>query len=399
MDSPPDNPVEERKVNLDMDILTKKDLKKLIEKQTDFCVSIYMPTHAYGTETQQGPIRLKNLVREAENQLDGSGWTPPNVYQLLDPIRKLIRNHPFWEHQDNGLALFRSPDEMITYRLPLDFTDTVVVAKKFHLKPLLPLIRSDDRFFVLALSLGQVRLFQGNRYRIAEIEVNLPLGIKEVLKDDDPERQLQHQTLSRTGGGSPALYHGHGDAYDHKHNVLRYFRIVAESVQEVLKDDQAPLLLAGIDYLLPIYQEANTYPFLYDERITGNPEEVSERDLHQQAWEIFRPMFLEQQKDAISIYHHLGSIKPGLISGELKKIVPAAYFGRIDTLFAPKGLNQWGIFLPDTNTVEFHTEATPENEDLLDLAAINTFLNGGSVYSVDPDRVPGESEIAAILRY
>jgi hypothetical protein len=383
-----------------VNILTKKDLKKLMEKRADPCISIYIPTHLYGPETQQDPIRLKNLVREVENQLGEKRWLPPEIDQLLEPIRLLIRDPLFWEHQQVGLALFRSADETIAYRLPLDFSEIAVISKRFHLKPLLPLIMRDDRFYVLAISLGKVRFFQGNRYRLSEIEVSdIPQGIKEALKDDDPERQLQHQTLTRTGGGQPAIHHGHGNAYDPKENALRYFRIVAESIQAVLKDDQAPLLLAGLDYLLPIYREANEYHFLSGEELPGNPEEMNKRDLHPRVWEILQPRFVEQQKEAISIYFHLQSIKPDRISNELQKIVPAAYYGRIDTLFVPLSLQKWGIFLPDTNSVVFQALSTPDNEDLLDFAAIYTFLNGGAVYPVEPDAVPGIAEVAAIFRY
>jgi hypothetical protein len=383
-----------------MSNFTKKDFEKLIAERDNICVSIYIPTDSYGSETQQAPIRLKNLLREVENQLKGIGWKPTDVDQLLDPIQKLIDKHLFWEHQDDGLALFRSPDEWITYKLPFDITQTAVVSNRFHLKPLLSLIRSNDRFYVLALSLGLVRLFLGNRYQVAEIEVpELPQGIEEALKYDDPERQLQHQTLSRTGGGHPAIHHGHGDAYDPKENALRYFRIVAESVQEVLKDDQAPLLLAGLDYQLPIYREANTYPFLYKDDLPGNPEEESVQTLYQKAWDILQPVFSQQQKDAIAIYQRFQSSNPNQVSTNLRKIVPAAYYGRVDTIFVALGIQKWGIFIPDANTIELHTKSTPENEDLLDLAVINTFLNGGDVYPIDPDRVPGKSEIAAIFRY
>jgi hypothetical protein len=34
-----------------------------------------------------------------------------------------------------------------------------------------------------------------------------------------------------------------------------------------------PLLLAGVDYLLPIYREANTTHIWLDKGITGNPDD------------------------------------------------------------------------------------------------------------------------------
>ena len=56
-----------------MDILTKAELEQLMRKEQQWCVSIYMPTHRTGGETQQDPIRLKNLLGEAEKRLSDQG--------------------------------------------------------------------------------------------------------------------------------------------------------------------------------------------------------------------------------------------------------------------------------------------------------------------------------------
>jgi hypothetical protein len=39
------------------------------------------------------------------------------------------------------------------------------------------------------------------------------------------------------------------------------------------------------------------------------------------------------------------------------------------------------------------------NEDLLDASDVHTLLNGGTVYAVEPEQVPGGSLLAAIFRY
>jgi hypothetical protein len=49
-----------------MNTSKREDLMELISEQKGICVSIYMPTHRAGSETQQDPIRLKNLLKEAE---------------------------------------------------------------------------------------------------------------------------------------------------------------------------------------------------------------------------------------------------------------------------------------------------------------------------------------------
>jgi hypothetical protein len=46
-----------------------------------------------------------------------------------------------------------------------------------------------------------------------------------------------------------------------------------------------------------------------------------------------------------------------------------------------------------------HEEAEPGDEDLLDFTAIQTLLNSGMVYAVEPQKVPDEALLAAAFRY
>jgi hypothetical protein len=188
-------------------------------------------------------------------------------------------------------------------------------------------------------------------------------------------------------------------ADDPKDYILRYFHWVDEGLRDLLRDVKAPLVLAGVDYLLPIYKEANTYPYLVDEGIEGNPEELRAEELHQRAWAIVQPRFLEAQKEASAEYKQLAGAGSEQASNDLKKVVRAAYHGRVETLFVAVGLQQWGTFDPETNTVQVHEEAEPGDEDLLDFAAVQTLLNGGTVYAVEPDKVPDEALLAAMFRY
>jgi hypothetical protein len=168
-------------------------------------------------------------------------------------------------------------------------------------------------------------------------------------------------------------------------------------LQKYLKGKRAPLVLAGVEYLLPIYKEANTYQHLVDEGITGNQENSKPEELKSQAWEIVEPLFLQEQQEAIDHYKELTAT--GLTSTDIKEAVPAAYYGRVDQLFVAVGVQKWGSFDPDNNTIDVHSEAELGDEDLLDSAAIQTILNGGTVYAVEPEKVPDEAPLAAVFRY
>jgi len=93
-----------------MNTLSKDELKRLAEEQAGLCVSIFMPAHRVGPETQQDPIRFRNLLRDAEERLIAEGLRVPDARKLLTPAQKLLADGFFWRHLSDGLALFLSPN-------------------------------------------------------------------------------------------------------------------------------------------------------------------------------------------------------------------------------------------------------------------------------------------------
>ena len=78
-----------------MDILNPTALKSLIAQQGKWCVSLYMPTHRAGREQQQDPIRLKNLLAQAETKLLANGLRRPEIQKLMQPAEELLWNKDF----------------------------------------------------------------------------------------------------------------------------------------------------------------------------------------------------------------------------------------------------------------------------------------------------------------
>jgi len=383
-----------------MDLLEKDELKRLIRRGQGPCLSIYMPTHRMFPETKQDPIRFKNLLREAEERLKQAGLRSPEAKKLLKPARTLIKDGLFWQYQADGLATFISSDLFYHHRLPLKFDELLVVTDRFHIKPLLPLFSHEGRFYILALSQNEVRFFQCTRYSVKEVELeDFPRSLSEALKYDDPEKQLQFHTRTPTVGGErAAMFHGHGVGTDDaKDNILRFFHQIDDGLRPLLSQERAPLVLAGVDYLHPIYREANSYPDLTDQGITGNPEGLKGEELHEQAWEILEPHFLKTREEAIVQYKQLAGTNRA--SNHVEGIVSAAYEGRIETLFVAVDVQRWGVFDPDNHAVDLHAEPIPGDEDLLDFAAAHVFLNGGTVYALKPEEMPEETPVTALFRY
>src|SRR5690349_21164604 len=237
-----------------MDILNPTALKSLIAEQGKWCVSLYMPTHRLGREQQQDPIRLKNLLAQAEAHLLANGLRRPEVQKLMRPAEELLWDRDFWQHQSDGLAVFLTNNFYQVYRLPFEFEEQLNTGTSFYIKPLLPCLGRGIKFYVLALSLNQVRLFEGNADTMSPVELSFATSLQEALRLDDGERSFNmlsgtpRSGEGRVGAGS---LHGHGEDDDDKKDILRFFQTVNQGLNDTLVEKNIPMVLAGVEYLLP----------------------------------------------------------------------------------------------------------------------------------------------------
>ena len=385
-----------------MDILNPAALKSLIAQQGKWCVSLYMPTHRAGREQQQDPIRLKNLLAQAETKLLANGLRRPEIQKLMQPAEELLWNKGFWQHPGDGLAIFLTNDSHKIYRLPVQFKEQLSTGTSFHFKPLLPCLGRGIKFYVLALSLNKIRLFEGNADTIREIQLDFPTSMEEALWTDDPEKHLNmHSGSISTGGGKggSGIFHGHDPADDEKKNILRFFQAVNDGLNDLLEEKNLPMVLAGVEYLLPIFREASSHQNLLSDVIEGNPDRENLTELHEKAWEIIRPLFEESQQKAFEKFEQLDGQKSGLATSDLQEAVKAAVIGQVETIFVPLESQKWGRYDAANHKVTIKDEPGPEDEDLFDFAATQTLLNSGQVFAVPPEQMPGGGEVGAILRY
>jgi hypothetical protein len=382
-----------------VDGIRADDIRGLLGTTTGPCVSLYMPTHRVGAETEQDPIRLRNLMASAERQLVEMGMRRPEAEHLLEPGAQLLEEASFWWHQSDGLAVFLAPGFHRVFRLPLRFEEILVVAERFHLKPLLPMLSGDGHFYILALAQNRVRLLVGTRDGADELELpELPSDIDEALWAGDSQRQLQFHGPDPRSSGTGAVFHGHGGGgrFD-KDRLLRFFRRVDRKLLEGLHEVGPPLVLAGVGHLIPIYREASNYPNVVEEGVAGNPEALSAMELHDRAWTIVEPLFRRDEEEMRKRFASL--LGTGLASGDMREVVVAATEGRVERLVAAVDVQEWGAVDARTGAIELHPERQPGDRDLVDVAAAETFLAGGVVFAVGADRVPGGGAVAAILRY
>ena len=375
------------------DQFARREFDELAKVETSTCVSLYLPTHRAGAEVEQDPIRFRNLLAATERELSELGWRRGDIEELLDPADQLHENGEWWSHQAAGLAVFIAPGVFRAVRAPIAFEELAVVASRFHLRPLLPLITGDELFWVLALSQNAVRLFRASRPAITEVDIGqTPTSMAEALAYEDPERQLQVWTSGPAGGGH---FHGHGGGGEEDKAALeRYFRAVDRGLGEVLAGSAAPLVLAGVSYYGPIYRSVSQYPHIVEEVVAGNAEDLGAIDLHERAWPLAHQHTSARRAALLDRYaqsHAAGRAVEGL-----SEVNAAANDGRIETLLLARHAHRW-VPHGHTQTPAIHEQRAPGDIDLLDELVRRVLDTGGDVVVVDDQDAPGT--VAAILRY
>lgn len=382
-------------------MITQEDFKKLAQREERICVSIYLPTSRAGNP-EPDRIRFKNMLAKAEDQLQKVGsLSEREAKGFLRSASDLLDKEQFWAQQSDGLAVFIGPDFFRYENCPVDFTERVHVGRHYYLSPLTPLVNGDDRFYLLTLSQQSLRFFEVDRYGITPIELNekVPANMEEALQLDNPDAQVQHH--SGQGGNSRAVFHGHGEGKDTEKAYLKeYFDRVSKGVDDMLCDEEAPLLLAGVDRLIPIYREASNYKHIVaDKHIGGNVEKDDPALLHEKAWMRMTDFFDQQRHRDKQLFE--SNLAEDEASFSLPNIVPAALNGRVEALFVARDAKgTYGRYNQEENKVELVEEQTLDTRDLIDWAATAAFLNGARVYRSERTELPRPTaNLAAIYRY
>jgi hypothetical protein len=388
-----------------MHVLHRDDLKELIQVQADHFVSLFMPTHRTGRERQQDPVRLKNLLKQAEDELVEQGLSAQDAGRLLAPAQAIQSDELFWRDVSDGLAVYCGGEFFRYYRLPLRLDEHLVVNRRqFYLKPLLPLLNSNGRFYVLALSQDRARLYEATRYSIRKVP--LPDITRAPFDGDDETLQYHSHRAPTSGKGntSEAIYHGHGGPDDRiKEDLAKFFQAVNRAVRGVLQNDQAPLVLACVGYLAPLYTPANSYSHLVSGKVPGSPDMWTEEELRDRAWQFVEPVFRKQQQNAMArLEKARGS---GLGSEDLEEVIAAAGEGRVETLFVAEDQQRWGDVDGGRGSVRAAHNGNASVGDaggveLLDYVAAQTLVHSGDVFAMPSKSLPTDSSpVAATFRY
>lgn len=360
------------------------------------CLSLYQPTHRHYPTNHQDPIRFRNLLKELEASLR-QRYPSAETRLLLAPFEALAQDTDFWNHTLDGLAVLAGPGVFRALRIPQQVAELVVVADSFHIKPLRRFLQSIDRYQVLALSLDKIRLFEGNRYALDELDLvpGSPRTLADALGGEltDP-----HQTVASSGGVG-SIHHGQrGKATESNSDAERYFRAVDRAVLEhYTRPSGLPLILAALPEHHHLFHQVSQNALLVTEGVRLNPDSVTADELRALAWQSFEPRYRARLASLCDDFEQARSKGTG--SEDPSQVAADATAGRVATLLLEADRLIAGRIDSATGRVEAANLSDPRVDDLLDDLGELVARMGGAVLVLPADQMPTTTGLAAIYRY
>lgn len=394
-------------------MITRDELETLINTAATPAISIYTPTDLPSLAVRQDSIRLGNQLSEARDRLVAMGCRGPDADRLLEPARALVGDDHFWANNTPGLAIFLADGAAPrVWRLPTGVEELTVVGTHFHVSPLLPMIEGETQFHVLAISSERARLFRADRLSMRDIgDAGLPQGVEDSVRantDYEPNASANPMSGVRSGRGGNSGTPGSVPADQalgpspedqRRAEFMQYLDKLASAFDRRWSTLRAPVVVAALAEVAGNFMARSRARNILPTAVQINPEALSTEELHRRALAVAAPRLAEGTDAAIDHFNALYNDRSPRASLDPADLVRAARWGRLDTLILAEGEHLWGRFDETADRVETHGAPQGWDDDLLDVAAQQTLLNGGDVRIVERANVPRGAPAAGIMRY
>jgi hypothetical protein len=377
---------------------TTKDLRAILGLGGP-CLSVYVPLSPAPANqgNKANGLEWKETLRALEAKLAPHGSQGRELLQSISDWEAVV---PDEEPQGKSIAVFRSPEVFRVSWVEDAVKSRADVGPHFYIRPLLADVTRDRTFYLLALSQNDVRMLRCTTH--SSEEVPFPPGIENSfdawMNTAKPDHNLNMKgSVSATSGNQKGVLEGTTTgAEDWAKYLGHFYKQIDRGVNDLLRGHTEPLVMAAVEYEIPVYREANSYPHLAEEAVQGAPNGLKAGEMHARALAALERCYEKKLDEILAQYDHRVG---GGASNRLKDVVTAAHDGRVLTLVVSDSLEQTGSFNEATHSVKGRETGTPEDEDLVNDAAVQTILHAGQVYVAPTSKMPNGAALAAIYRF
>src|SRR5665648_3068 len=353
----------------------------IFEEEGPF-ISLYQPTHRYSKGNKQDVTLFKK-----------------DISSIMKMFQQIEEDKNIWNYTLEGLAVLANLNRCIIYKLDEAVENLAIVADSLHIKPLVKIFQSVEKYQLLGLSGTEFKLYEGNKFGIKEIKTKdgVPTTLEEVLGNQHTEPSLNHSKYSGTGG--VATFHGSGSEKDEeKKDEEKFFRYVDKYVLENhSKTSKLPLVLVSLKEYHNVFMKITNNPYLMKEGIRGSYNAFNMEELRTKVWELIEPIYSAKNQNLTDNYNNAKANALG--SDDLAKVAMAVFENRVETIILEAEKIIPGKVNLEMGTVKFGNLEDAGTEDVLDDLAEFVMKKKGKVVVLPKEKMPSETGVAAIYRY
>lgn len=369
----------------------------LTEEHNDSCISLYQPTYRQVPGNEQNSIRFKNLVHQIELSLKETA-SKQEVEERMQPFKEIAESREFWRFTKDGLAVFASADRCIVYILQRSVKEFSVVANSFHIKPLIRVYQSADRYHLLGINRKQFAMFEGTRYQVEKIDMDPSIlnTFKDAIGEDFDDKIVQ---ATGSGPNNEVKMHGQGSKKDIiQKETKKFFRVADNEVMTHFSQPmQLPVFLVALDENHALFQQVSKNKHVRKQGIKADYQSMSLKELQNTAWDILEPLYIEKTYDLVQEFENAKARNQA--SDDIAQIVRAASEGRIRRVLIEADKVYPGQVDKTTGELKEARLDHPEIDDVLDDITELVFQQNGEVVVIPNERMPSNTGAAATYRY
>lgn len=366
-------------------------------------LSLYLPFAKSWREPQEDRILLRDLRREAHASLENHFASPLEMESLLSPIDLLLAEPDASRIAGEGMALFIAGGKALAVLLSKAPAASVQADRRFRIQGILPQLFGRDRYYLLQLNQHAVRLWDCDGVAMHAISLKgLDTDIRDTPHFEQAQRQagLHTNSAGHHGLGRADVAHsggGPGGGTDAKSEIETFFRQIDHGIRARMPEPGLPLVLAGVEFLIPIYRKVDTYPGTVNGGLPGNSEALgSPEDLHVRANALMAERERAERNQAMGLF--VENLARARSCAGYTDVVPCAAQGRLTHLFVEDSAPRWGSYERESGRTTLWDGYRDGAEDLANLACIHAYHGRARIYAFAEGELPSGAGIAGLYR-
>ena len=355
----------------------KDQLLKLANEKNSPSVTIAFNTHRTSPDNLQDPIKLKNLVKEAEDRILNE-FEKREVASVLEKLNQLPEELEVHKNLES-IHIYVSEDTFDFVRTTWPVANEGVwIDDTFAIRPLIKAMNRSEEYLLLYLTQKGVHLYEALNDSI----------VKEIENDDFPYTESKYN-----------LSHLFSDN-DHQNNKLKeFYNQVDKAVQRANPEGLLKCLVVSTDDNFSLLNQVADQPQIYLGNISidfNSPNQKNE--FIKQAWEFIKNKQENERNTAIEELNEAAG-KSQIIT-DLQEIYQAAIDGRGELLVIQQDFQQPVKMIDDRN-FEFaeHADEIGVIDDIVSTIAWEVISKKGRAIFTDHEDLNGLGNIVLKTRY